>query len=68
MEITFDRSKHVYHHEDFVEILKDAVRFFHGTPVFHLPPPERFAGSGIYALYYIGRSGLYSKFGNIINS
>ena len=67
MEIKFDRSKHVYHNNAFDEILKDAVRFFHGTPVFNLPPPESFAGAGIYALYYIGRTGLYSKFGEVIN-
>ena len=27
----FDRSKHVYHNEAFVELVKDAVRFFNGT-------------------------------------
>lgn len=67
MENKFDREKHVYRNDAFSEILKDAVRFFHGTPVFNLPPPESFLGSGVYALYYIGRSGLYSKFGEIIN-
>jgi len=67
MENTFDRDKHVYRNETFSEILKDAVRFFHGTPVFGLPPPKTFSGAGVYALYYIGRSGLYAKFGEVIN-
>ncbi len=67
MENTFDRKKHVYRNDEFAEILKDAVRFFHGTPVFHIPPPEVFTGTGVYALYYIGKTGIYSKFGNEIN-
>lgn len=52
---------------EFAEILKDAVRFFHGTPVFPIPPPEPFSGAGIYALYYIGKTGFYSKFGQSVN-
>ena len=67
MENMFDREKHVYRNNAFSEILKDAVRFFHGTPVFRIPPPEPFLGSGIYALYYIGRVGIYAKFGETIN-
>jgi len=47
MENVFDRNKHVYHNDDFSEMLKDAVRFFHGTPVFGIPPPESFSGSGV---------------------
>ncbi|MCL1910214.1 MAG: Eco29kI family restriction endonuclease [Kiritimatiellaeota bacterium] len=67
MENKFDRTKHVYRNDDFAELLKDAMRFFHGTPVFGLPPPESFVGSGIYALYHIGREGVYKKFGETIN-
>jgi len=47
----FDRAKHVYRNEAFVELGKDAVRFFSGTPVHPLPPPERFLGTGVYALF-----------------
>lgn len=64
---TFDRTKHVYSNREFAELLKNAVRFFTGTPVLSLPPPEPFAGAGVYALYYIGRKGLYRKFGDVIN-
>lgn len=54
----FDRTKHVYRNEAFVELVKDAVRFFSGTPVHPLPPPERFLGTGVYALYCTGRTGV----------
>lgn len=55
----FDRSKHVFQSEVFEEIIKDTIRFFNGTPVHHLPPPENFIGSGVYAIYYIGKCPYY---------
>lgn len=58
----FDRNKHVYHNEAFVELVKDAVRFFNGTPVHKLPPPERFTGTGVYALYYTGANNYYTRY------
>lgn len=61
----FDRQKHVYRNDAFVELVKDAVRFFNGTPVLTLPPPESFLGTGVYALYYIGKTPLYAKYGEI---
>lgn len=61
----FDRQKHVYRNDAFVELVKDAVRFFNGTPVLTLPPPESFSGTGVYALYYIGKNPLYAKYGEI---
>ena len=59
MKATFDRSKHVFHSEAFAEIIKDTIRFFNGTPVHQLPPPENFVGAGVYAIYYIGKSPYY---------
>lgn len=59
MNNVFDRSKHVYQSGAFEEIIKDTIRFFNGTPVHKLPPPENFSGTGVYALYYIGRSPYY---------
>lgn len=56
----FDREKHVYRSAAFEEIIKDTIRFFNGTPVVSLPPPEKFTGTGVYALYYIGSSDLYT--------
>lgn len=59
MEISFDRSKHVFYSEAFAEIIKDTIRFFNGTPVYRLPLHESFIGTGVYALYYTGRLSLY---------
>lgn len=61
----FDRSKHVYKNNEFVEMVKNAVRFFNGTPVRELPPSEKFTGTGVYALYYTGLDGIYSKYGQL---
>jgi len=61
----FDRSKHVYTNHAFVELVKDAVRFFNGTPVHSLPPPERFHGSGIYAFYYTGPFTAYERYATL---
>lgn len=61
----FDRGKHVYKNEEFVELVKDAVRFFNGTPVHALPLPERFTGTGVYALYYTGTNPLYHKYAEL---
>jgi hypothetical protein len=33
----FDRSEHVYKNAAFAELVKDAIRFFNGTPVHTLP-------------------------------
>ncbi len=59
----FDRAEHIYKNEVFAEIVKDAVRFFNGTPVHQLPPSTKFRGTGVYALYFIGRTGIYGKYG-----
>lgn len=61
----FDRSEHVYKNDALVELVRDAVRFFNGTPVHSLPPPVRFLGTGVYALYYTGRTGIYGKYGEL---
>lgn len=61
----FDRSKHVYKNDEFVELVKDAVRFFNGTPVRELPPSASFTGTGVYALYYTGKKGVYAKYGEL---
>lgn len=61
----FDRSKHVYKNDAFVELVKDAVRFFNGTPVRELSPVEKFTGTGVYALYYTGKNSLYTKYAEL---
>lgn len=61
----FDRQEHIYRNDAFAELVKDGVRFFNGIPVLELPPVERFSGRGVYALYYIGKSKLYAKYGEL---
>jgi hypothetical protein len=63
--MNFNRSEHVYSSPDFEEIIKDTVRFFNGTPVYQLPSPERFHGTGVYAIYCIAKTGVYSKYHQI---
>jgi Eco29kI restriction endonuclease len=59
----FDRSKHVYRSDAFVELVKDAVRFFNGTPIHPLQVLETFTGTGVYAIYYTGSHDIYAKYG-----
>ncbi|KHS93964.1 restriction endonuclease [Pectobacterium brasiliense] len=61
----FDKSEHIYRNDAFLELLKDAIRFFNGTPVHSLPPPQPFPGAGVYALYYTGHSPLYEAYSQI---
>lgn len=63
----FKRQEHIYANTQFSELLKDAVRFFHGTPVLSLPLKEQFNGAGVYAIYCIAKKGLYGEYGNKIN-
>ena len=63
--VAFDRQEHVYRNDAFAELVKDAVRFFNGTPVHSLPPPESFFGTGVYALYYTGNNLLYKRYAEL---
>jgi hypothetical protein len=63
--LTFDRQEHVYQNDAFVELVKDGIRFFNGTPVHVMPPPERFTGTGVYALYYTGNNPHYAKYAQL---
>jgi hypothetical protein len=61
----FDRKKHLYKSAAFIELVKDAIRFFNGTPVQPLPPIEAFLGAGVYALYYTGACEIYQKYASL---
>jgi hypothetical protein len=61
----FDRNKHIYRNDAFTELVKDAVRFFNGTPVHELPPLETFTGTGVYAIYCIAMTSPYQKYGEL---
>lgn len=63
--VTFNRKEHIYRNDAFAELVKDAIRFFNGTPVHELPPPESFFGTGVYALYYTGDHSLYQKYAEL---
>lgn len=65
MKFSFDRSKHIFNSPEFEELIKDTIRFFNGTPIQPMPPLEDFEGAGVYALYYIGKTGIYSDFHQI---
>ncbi len=65
MNFSFDRSKHVFYSPEFEELIKDTIRFFNGTPIQPLPPLENFEGTGVYALYFIGKDSIYKSFHEI---
>ena len=43
----------------------DTIRFFNGTPIQPMPPLKDFEGAGVYALYFIGKKGVYQNFHEI---
>jgi hypothetical protein len=61
----FDRVEHVYQGDGFSELIKDAIRFFNGTPVHSLSLLSAFNGIGVYSLYYVGSFKLYAKYAEI---
>ena len=61
----FNRNDHIYRNDAFAELVKDAVRFFNGTPVQTLPPQEPFLGTGVYALYYTGDNPMYKRYAEL---
>lgn len=52
---------HIFISPTFHEIVTEAIKFFNQTPIHVLPPPDKFIGTGVYALYYQGNYTLYSK-------
>lgn len=60
----FNHEEHIFRSPTLASLLKDSIRFFNGTPVYTLPPPEKFGGSGVYALYYTGNFQHYLKIGD----
>lgn len=61
----FNPEDHIFRSPQLADLLKDAIRFFNGTPVYELPPPEKFIGSGIYAIYYTGQFEHYKAISGI---
>jgi hypothetical protein len=65
MDTRFDYTEHVFRSPKFRSVVNEAVGFFTKTPLQTLPPPSRFIGGGVYALYYVGEYKLYSKLSNL---
>lgn len=65
MKNTFNIEEHLYKNTAFSELVKDAVRFFNGSPVHDLPLNEKFFGSGVYALYYTGNNEYYNHYSQL---
>lgn len=58
--MSFDYRLHVFHSPQFQSVVDEAIEFFDNTPVHRLPPPDTFAGTGVYGLYYVGGYELYA--------
>jgi hypothetical protein len=56
-----DTELHTFRSPEFQGVVDEGIKFFEGTPVHKLPPPSRFSGCGVYALYYLGDYELYVK-------
>jgi len=54
-----DPALHTFRSPKYRRVVLDALKFINTTPVHSLPPPERFTGVGVYALYYLGESEYY---------
>jgi hypothetical protein len=61
LSTNFDPALHTFQSPKFQSVVEDAVNFFQATPAHPLPPPSRFVGAGVYALYYAGDFELYGK-------
>lgn len=57
----FDFNSHAFQSEEFKSVVAAAVEFFSHSPEYRLPPQDRFPGSGVYALYYVGNFQPYAS-------
>jgi len=57
----FDIELHTFRPPPFISIINQAIEFFTHTPLHPLPPPDKFAGQGVYGLYYLGNHEAYKR-------
>ncbi|MEM6614516.1 MAG: Eco29kI family restriction endonuclease [Cyanobacteria bacterium P01_C01_bin.72] len=50
----FNPANHTFRSSTFQQVVNEVLEFVTLTPAQPLPPPEAFAGAGIYLLYYTG--------------
>jgi hypothetical protein len=57
----FSLERHTFRPPPFKGLVDLAIEFFAHTPLHPLPPPNKFAGQGVYGLYYIGNFEPYRR-------
>lgn len=66
--MSFDFRRHVFHSPQFHGVVDEAIEFFNNTPARDLVPPDAFAGTGVYGLYYAGDYELYAEISRLNQS
>lgn len=61
IETEFDRKRHLFRSPTIIQVVDEAIDFFLNSPVHTLPLSAKFAGAGVYALYYFGSFAPYAK-------
>lgn len=54
MPAAINLKKQTFTSRKFESVIREAMRFMMASPIHPFPPAERFAGAGVYALYYCG--------------
>ncbi len=57
----FNSGKHIFKSPKVHAVINEAIAFLNQTPIYQLPLPEPFIGTGVYCLYYSGDYDLYKK-------
>ena len=65
MTENFNVENHIFRSPAFKDIVKQSVDFFVGTPVHVVPPPVRFVGTGVYALYISEENYIYKTLADL---
>lgn len=59
-----DTGKQTFRSNVLFQLANDAIRFLDTTPYHPLPPPDKFIGPGVYAIYYKGYHPRYTAIKN----